>query len=101
VNLVEVKEVARLRVAARRADSTSSRLQAQLQDMEASLHQLRTQVSEYRAPAPGSRPSYRTWRPAFSSSGHRSVIYTEHQLQAPGPPTGHGGQPSPAQDTGQ
>ena len=46
MNLVEVKEVARLRVAARRADSTSSRLQAQLQDMEASLHQLRTQVRE-------------------------------------------------------
>ncbi len=99
MNLVEVKEVARLRVAARRADSTSSRLQAQLQNMEASLHQLRTQVSEYRAPAPGSRPSYRTWRPACTSSGHRSVNI-EHQLQAPGPATGHGGQPAPAQDTG-
>ncbi len=25
----------------------------------------------------------------------------EHQLQAPDPATGHGGQPTPAQDTGQ
>ena len=46
VNMVEVKEVAKLRVAARRAESTSSKLQTQLEEMEASLHQLRTQVSE-------------------------------------------------------
>ena len=44
MNLAEVREVARLRVAARRADSTTSKLQAQLQDMEDSVQQLKTQV---------------------------------------------------------
>jgi hypothetical protein len=28
-------------------------------------------------------------------------VNPEHQLQAPDPATGHGGQPTPAQDTGQ
>ena len=45
MNLAEVREVARLRVAARRADSTTSKLQAQLQDMENSVQQLKTKVT--------------------------------------------------------
>jgi hypothetical protein len=52
VNLEESKEVAKLRVAARRAGSTSSKLQAQLVDMEASLGELKAKVSEQNTSRP-------------------------------------------------
>jgi Skp family chaperone for outer membrane proteins len=80
VNLAEVREVARLRVVARRADSTTSKLQAQLQDMQDSMAQLKAKVSEHKL---------------YIAEGRLN-----HQ-QAASSGTGHAGQHGTAQGKGQ